>query len=1107
MGLRVKKTFFKVFKNLLEIMPRIWYTYVETVHGSTVKTQNISHLLSHGGNMKVLSLLLCFCLVFNYSVLAQVAGPQTNISGQVLNQKPAIFTPLHLRYISYNQITDNFNIILDRGNFDQPNATELQENAKPLLNYFFIGINLPSDSFWVNLRPDSEDKIVDPLLGKTDIGKILLEADLQLKKDIAQATSPQTPTGKEYWDKLYKKIDQTFGKEDVSIPTLTRPWIVPDEVIVRETEDSAYVYKATLKVMLEGDYLAGSQVYNFKDERLRKLNEYSAQLIKELVIPALNKEINSSQRYAALRQVYYSLILSQWFKARFAGQTGQYASLIDKKDLSGLTSAKPWDKALYFKDYQKSFNEREYNLKESVNAIYGRSVKSYYSGGANLGLADMFARPAAQPAAVMPLTQLPPTTRMPTQPQAGMPAAQLPPITRLPTAPPAALPSLTGAPARVVIPAVVLGTTSPAGNYAPAPVTDTSVVATVSGLPGVGLRVTLAPPAAERQLSIPERRARVTQGLANVQTGIISEAAPVALAPRGPMTSFEEAPSPEQRGTALEQLLAARSPQVYTVEGIPFIPVAGLLASTRAYGAPTTAVLPDLGKTFGGRPVVYISAEFVGNPVVEGYAVNMIRGLSTEAARGRIPGARTLQALSTLMGQNPRVALPAIARVDRQVKANPSTDINQVVPGHYAGLVDLANPAVGLPQRTVRLAVALQNLQAPGLMATVTSVGNSVLPAAEQPGVSPRSRAVRTLVAIVTQPLAMQIRSMGPERMQQLAAGGGELAAFVDFLSRAQQTLANVPGIPAQVLNPAPVVSARLEPTQASLIPRDILAPATPLTAETPALPRQVIIAVRAPGLEGMVSVQFRIGPEGLEANVIGGELNRPMPPVRLEPGRLVEVRAVPVAPATPGAVNTLRLVAQQQAAPGSLVTAPEAPVLGLTLTPEGGLSIRNMALKADTSVEVTARPTTPTVEGVVQAPALPLGAVTAPRVEGLGGIDLRVLPIVTQPLSNLSANLNKSTLRSLRNLDLDKEWGAIEKMIQADMIPSAERIKEGIQASCLQGEISLDIDRIVLDISQIFKIEEARYAATEPALRDILVVLGAASSPAEISQVFLGKI
>ena len=55
------------------------------------------------------------------------------------------------------------------------------------------------------------------------MGKIMLEADLQLKKDTAGLTSPQNPEGKVYWDKLYKKAGELFAPKTSPSPTLTRP--------------------------------------------------------------------------------------------------------------------------------------------------------------------------------------------------------------------------------------------------------------------------------------------------------------------------------------------------------------------------------------------------------------------------------------------------------------------------------------------------------------------------------------------------------------------------------------------------------------------------------------------------------------------------------------------------------------------------------------------------------------------------------------------------------------------------------------------------------------------------------------------------------------------
>lgn len=336
---------------------------------------------------KILSLLLCLCLVFEQVGFAQ-SIVQLDISGYLTSLRNNItqdrFRPLHLRYLAYDPLNNNFSLLVDKGSNSTIEKAKLENSAKPLLDYFFIGLSLPNDDFWVNLRPDAETNIIDDELAKTDIGRIMLEADVQLKKDTARYTSPNTPEGKEYWDKLYKKAGEIFGYENIEIPTLTRPWIVPDEILVGETRDGAYVFKATLKVLLEQDYLKDSAVYNFNDERLKALNEYSSQLIRELIIPKITQEVNTSKKYAPLRQVYYSLILAQWFKAKFNSKDGYYTSLMDGHNLQDLTSKEAWSKTTYFKQYQKSFKDGEYNTQESVYTPYGQTIRSYFSGGIKL---------------------------------------------------------------------------------------------------------------------------------------------------------------------------------------------------------------------------------------------------------------------------------------------------------------------------------------------------------------------------------------------------------------------------------------------------------------------------------------------------------------------------------------------------------------------------------------------------------------------------------------------------------------------------------------------------------------------------------------------------
>lgn len=109
----------------------------------------------------------------------------------------------YLRYLSVNSANpaNYFNFLLDQGE-----ALSAQDNldseAKKLIHYFFLGLTLPSEAFWVNLKPEEPERITSAELAKTDLGRTLLEQDLKLKKDVARYLHPQNPQGKQCHDYL-----------------------------------------------------------------------------------------------------------------------------------------------------------------------------------------------------------------------------------------------------------------------------------------------------------------------------------------------------------------------------------------------------------------------------------------------------------------------------------------------------------------------------------------------------------------------------------------------------------------------------------------------------------------------------------------------------------------------------------------------------------------------------------------------------------------------------------------------------------------------------------------------------------------------------------------
>ena len=106
------------------------------------------------------------------------------------------------------------------------------------------------------------------------------------------------------------------------------------------------------------------------------------------------------------------------------------------------------------------------------------------------------------------------------------------------------------------------------------------------------------------------------------------------------------------------------------------------------------------------------------------------------------------------------------------------------------------------------------------------------------------------------------------------------------------------------------------------------------------------------------------------------------------------------------------------------------------------------------------------------------------------GGIDFRALPIVNQPINTAMLKLSAADLSRLNNVNLNSEWGEIQNMVNVGIIPSNERIKEYVLASCLRQSLGREMDKVLGCIADIMRMEEDRVSVTEPELRDMLVLL-----------------
>ncbi|MDD5774868.1 MAG: hypothetical protein PHS64_02875, partial [Candidatus Omnitrophica bacterium] len=84
---------------------------------------------------KISAALVIFCLVFEQSGFAQVA-PQITVPAYLAAAlSPDRFRPIHLRSISFDQATHNFNLLLDKGDVKDLRQTQLEETTRRLFEY------------------------------------------------------------------------------------------------------------------------------------------------------------------------------------------------------------------------------------------------------------------------------------------------------------------------------------------------------------------------------------------------------------------------------------------------------------------------------------------------------------------------------------------------------------------------------------------------------------------------------------------------------------------------------------------------------------------------------------------------------------------------------------------------------------------------------------------------------------------------------------------------------------------------------------------------------------------------------------------------------------
>ncbi len=301
--------------------------------------------------------------------------------GKMVGVSPA-FAPALLKGVKlYPEDPFRLDFILDKGN-SEDSADQLKSGSTRLIKYFLASITVPEKDLWVNLSPYEKDRIVPDAFGVTEMGRDLLAQDYMLKQVTASVIYPEGELGKAFWARVYAEAQRRYGTSDVPVDTFNKVWIVPEKAVVYESQDSAYVIESRLKVMLEEDYLALDENTAAKGPGASAANKLGSDIVREVVIPILEKEVNEGKNFAQLRQIYHSLILAVWYREKIKESIFGKA-YVDRKKTGGVDIEDKAARDKIWAKYVEAFKKGAYNyIKEDIDPATRQPVpRKYFSGG------------------------------------------------------------------------------------------------------------------------------------------------------------------------------------------------------------------------------------------------------------------------------------------------------------------------------------------------------------------------------------------------------------------------------------------------------------------------------------------------------------------------------------------------------------------------------------------------------------------------------------------------------------------------------------------------------------------------------------------------------
>ncbi len=257
---------------------------------------------------KIIGFLILVVFIFNCIMPPQGMAQTLSAVGLMppLGNKVGlteVYTPAHMWGMAMHPNDPfKFDFLMHRGD-TALTADEKKFEYTKLIKYFLAALATPDTDQWVNLSPYEQGRVIPENFGLTEMGRDLLAQDYLLKQLASSLTDPDTQLGKKFWDNVYAEAHARFGTTDVPTDIFNKVWITPDKAVVFEKNNAVYVVENHLKVMTEKDYLAKkNNTVDAVSADAEAVGDISLQVMKEVILPAIEKEVNEGKSFAPLRR-------------------------------------------------------------------------------------------------------------------------------------------------------------------------------------------------------------------------------------------------------------------------------------------------------------------------------------------------------------------------------------------------------------------------------------------------------------------------------------------------------------------------------------------------------------------------------------------------------------------------------------------------------------------------------------------------------------------------------------------------------------------------------------------------------------------------------------